>query len=64
GDVPEEVAAAWGEVRPVDRQARFRGAVEELSEHLERQRIVWVEGLHLPQAVELSEPAGDVLLVR
>lgn len=64
GDVSDEVAAAWGEVRSVDRQARFRNAVEELSEHLERQRIVWVEGLHLPQAVELEDGAGGLRLVR
>ncbi|HSL84968.1 MAG TPA: hypothetical protein VLF66_19490 [Thermoanaerobaculia bacterium] len=64
GPVSDEVAAAWGDVRPVDRQARFRNAVEELSESLKRQRIVWIEGLHLPQAVELTGEAEGVRLVR
>lgn len=64
GEVSEAVAAAWGDVRPVHRESEFRRAVEELSETLERQRIVWIEGLHLPQEVSLSKPAGDVRLLR
>lgn len=64
GEVTEEVSAAWGEVRSVRRKSWFREAVDELSGSLERQRIVWVEGLHLPQQVTLTDPAGDLRLVR
>ncbi len=64
GEVSEEVSAAWGEVRSVRRHSSFREAVEELSDSLERQWIVWIEGLLLPQEVFLSEPAGNVRLVR
>jgi hypothetical protein len=64
GTVPDEVAEAWGDVRPVPTKSALRRAVNELSESLERQRIVWVEGLHLPQQVGLSDAAGDLRLVR
>ncbi|HEX6198750.1 MAG TPA: hypothetical protein VF150_00680 [Thermoanaerobaculia bacterium] len=64
GSVPDEVAEAWGGVRPVPQESALRRAVEELSEGLERQRIVWIEGLHLPQAVALSEAARGVRRVR
>lgn len=59
-----EVMAAWGEVRSLRRQSWFRAAVEEVSTALERQRIVWIEGLRLPQEVTLSGPDRDVRLVQ
>lgn len=64
GPVPDEVAEAWGGVRAVPKKSALRRAVEELSESLERQRIVWVEGRHLPQEVGLSDAGGDLNLVR
>jgi hypothetical protein len=64
GEVSDAVAGAWGEVRPVRRQAWFRDAVDELSGALALQRIVWLEGLHLPQEVALSESARGVRRVR
>ena len=64
GEVSEAVSGLWGEVRSVRRQPRFRDAVDELSATLTRQRIVWLEGLHLPQEVGLSETARGLRLVR
>lgn len=64
GDVPEAVSRAWGEVVSVDREHRFRSAVTELAEDLDRQRIVWVEGLHLPQRFELAPEVEGLRLVR
>lgn len=60
GDVPDAAAQAWGGAVRVDREHRFRAAVGELVEELDRQRIVWVEGLHLPQSFELA-PAVEGL---
>lgn len=64
GKVPPEVEEAWGEVRSVLRESWFRSAVQEVSGALERQRIVWVEGLHLPQEITLSGDVEGVRLVR
>jgi hypothetical protein len=43
--------------------SRFDRAVSVLSHFLDQQRIVWVEGRHLPQAISLSPKARDVTLV-
>lgn len=64
GAVPDEVAEAWGDVRPVPKKRALRRAVKNLSKSLERQRIVWVEGLHLPQKVSVTGVAEDLRLVR
>jgi hypothetical protein len=55
-----ELATDWGEVRDISNQARLRRAVSELVEQLERQRIVWLHGRHLPQRVRLSGLAANV----
>jgi hypothetical protein len=56
--------SAWGEVRFVGsppggpaKATNLLRAVKELSRDLERQRIVWLEGNHLPQSIELSDRA-------
>lgn len=64
GDVSARVKADWGEVRSVRRERWFRAAVTDLSRSLERQRVVWLEGLHLPQQVALSERARGLRKVR
>lgn len=51
-------AAAWG---PGDKVAALRGVykgVNDLKEDLESQRIVWVEGRHLPQSITLAPAAA------
>jgi len=64
GPVPDEVAEAWGSVRKVPKKRALKRAVKELSKSLERQQVVWVEGLHLPQDVALTGAADDLRLVR
>ncbi|MEM8934551.1 MAG: hypothetical protein AAGE94_25380, partial [Acidobacteriota bacterium] len=54
GDHP---AAAWGEIERVTSISQLGDAVDDLRRSLARQRILWVEGRHLPQVIELAEPA-------
>ncbi len=60
----------WEEARPIgwDRRsptwhAGFAAAVHELRHHLERQRVVLLEGRHLPQSITLGPAAEGVRLV-
>ncbi len=59
----------WGEVRyvglpPKPRKVpdRFRDAIREVRRNLESQRVVWLQGHHLPQAVELASEARGIRL--
>jgi hypothetical protein len=54
--------AAWGKVEDVSTLTRFRAAVARLRDELESQRIVWVEGTHLPQSIRLGAGAEGVEL--
>ncbi|MBV8199478.1 MAG: hypothetical protein JOZ15_02535 [Acidobacteria bacterium] len=54
-------AAAWGNVVDCSSTSEVDRSFEALKESLESQRIVWVEGRHLPQAVTLSPAAAEVL---
>ncbi len=55
---------AWGEVRQVGNLKALAAAFEELSELLDQQWIVWLDGRHLPQEIELSEKAEGFELLR
>jgi hypothetical protein len=50
--------AAWGKVENVSLLSRLENAFESLADNLQRQRIVWLDGRHLPQAITLSPAAG------
>jgi len=50
---PKEIALAFD----------MRGASERLLRELDEQRVVWLEGLHLPQTVALTPAARGVELV-
>jgi hypothetical protein len=50
-------AAAWGPAEDVSTREGFEKAVARLGTALESQRIAWLEGTYLPQAVTLSEKA-------
>jgi len=56
-------AEAWGQVEDVSSLRKLYQAVERLQGLLEEQRIVWVEGRHLPRAVALSPAASGVELL-
>ena len=58
-----EEASAWGPLTGVADPEALAEAVRELSEALERQRVVWVRGTHLPQEIELSPRAAGIRLV-
>lgn len=54
----------WGQAIRVRKLSRLDKAFGLLEKNLKRQLIVWLEGLHLPQWVELSPDAEDVALVK
>ena len=57
---PRTGESAWGEVADISTAERYGDAVSALGEALGRQRIVWLEGRHLPQRIVLSEEAPGV----
>jgi hypothetical protein len=57
GEVSEPMREVWKQARSVDGRHRFGDAVRELSEALEKQRIVWFEGSYLPQEIVVTGQA-------
>lgn len=54
----------WGEMIRVSKLRQLDGTVKELNERLARQQLVWLEGAHLPQDIELGPQArADVVIV-
>ena len=55
-----DAAAPWGPARSVKTRADVSAAVRDLESAVQEQRIVWVEGAHLPQSifVTAAAPAG------
>jgi len=51
--------AEIGEVRPMRWAIQFRRAVQELRRDVDSQAVVWVEGIFLPQEIELSDEARE-----
>lgn len=58
----EHPASPWGEVTDISTGTDLLRAIGELSDAVDRQRIVWIEGRHLPQRIELSHRAVDLEL--
>ena len=54
----------WGRAINVRTLSRLDKAFGRLEKNLKRQQIVWLEGLHLPQRVELSPDAEGIALVK
>lgn len=52
--------AAWGKVEVISSIPRLSKAVAKLRTELESQRIVWLEGRHLPQSIALTPEAAGV----
>ena len=50
-------ATPWGEARPIASLTDLGAAAAELQNALDRQRILWVEGRHLPQTIQLAPGA-------
>ncbi len=53
----------WGTTVDISNRQRLIGAYKALSKQLDRQRIVWLDGLHLPQSITLSPEAKGIRLV-
>jgi hypothetical protein len=53
----------WGKVDVLTNLDDLNDAVSRLTAAVERQRIVWLEGRHLPQAISLSPKARSLTLV-
>ncbi|MHB1044916.1 MAG: hypothetical protein ACYC4P_02785 [Thermoanaerobaculia bacterium] len=64
GPSSSPIEEMWNARRRVSTAAEFRAALSDLREDLLRQRIVWVEGSHLPQDVELGPLAKGIRLAR
>jgi hypothetical protein len=60
----QPLAKSWGAVEDVSSAGRLEKAVERLKADLASQRIVWVQGRHLPQEITLSEKAAGIELAR
>jgi hypothetical protein len=54
----------WGRAINVRTLSRLDKSFGRLEKNLKRQQIVWLEGLHLPQWVELSPDAEGIALVK
>jgi hypothetical protein len=57
------LATAWGPAAEVQTTVSLAGAVAALRRDLDSQRIVMVDGRHLPQSIRLGPAARDVELV-
>jgi hypothetical protein len=57
-------AGAWGEARDVSSFDKLDRAVNALGKELDRQWLVWVTGIHLPQNVALAPGVEGVELAR
>lgn len=62
-DPKTPVPAGWGSAEDVSTLPKLRAATERIRAELDSQAIVWVEGQHLPQEVELSPTSVGVDLV-
>ena len=50
----------WGQGTRIDDLSAMESAAKELSRLLERQRIIWLEGVHLPQEIAISGAATGI----
>jgi hypothetical protein len=60
---PGSPLAAWGDCKDVKSAQILTLAVEEIRRELDSQRIVLVDGRHLPQSIALTPAAGKVELI-
>ncbi|HRY43871.1 MAG TPA: hypothetical protein P5164_07990 [Thermoanaerobaculia bacterium] len=64
GETPSPESSRWPAPRTIASAADLDTAVRDLTTAAARQRIVWVEGSHLPQDVELGPLAKGIRLAR
>ncbi|MDH3746116.1 MAG: hypothetical protein OES47_13540 [Acidobacteriota bacterium] len=56
-DGARDGADVWGEGIDVSSLRKLERATRDLNRKLDRQRLVWIEGVHLPQDIRLSDQA-------
>ncbi|HVS66829.1 MAG TPA: hypothetical protein VMT85_25360 [Thermoanaerobaculia bacterium] len=56
--------AGWGPVEDVSTIWKLEAAARSVRKGLERQRLIWFDGTHLPQRISLRRPIEGVELVR
>jgi hypothetical protein len=61
---PKDVEDTWGDASKIVTYAQLEGAWRRLRKDLERQRVVWVSGIHLPQEIALAPEAEGISLAR
>ncbi|MDX9736142.1 MAG: hypothetical protein RBU36_18580 [Thermoanaerobaculia bacterium] len=64
GKAPSPETGTWDATSTITTAAQFDVAVTRLRAELRRQRILWVEGAHLPQVITLTPRAKGVRLAR
>ena len=60
---PAERMTAWGQAIDISTLGKLERAVTRLSQDLDHQRIVWIDGFHLPQEIALVPGSDEVQLV-
>ncbi len=56
-------AGPWGNAIDISSPKRLAKAYGRLDKRLDRQRVVWLDGLHLPQSISLHPKVTGVRLV-
>ena len=54
----------WGKTVDISSMGRIDGALRELRRRLDRQWIVWLDGVHLPQEIQLKDAVEGVEIAR
>lgn len=62
GELP--ASSAWGDAQDISSLDKLRKAFARFRKELDAQRIVWIEGRHLPQEISLSAKARGIEIVR
>lgn len=62
--VKDGTAPGWGETEDASTLLKLERAYKRLVRDLERQRIAWVAGTHLPQSIEVVDGGPDLRLAR
>lgn len=58
------LAAGWGEIADVSTSMRLLRAVRDVRDLLDRQAVMWVDGIHLPQWIALEPAPPGLQLLR
>jgi hypothetical protein len=57
-------AEGWGEIADVSTPMRLLRGIRDVRDLLDRQAVMWVNGIHLPQWIELEPAPPGVRLLR